>query len=141
MRQISVLDTTWIYMDEVWNCCKRNFCYTFISEYNIYLFVYTNFDMEPYFYPNGWRIFHWICYFYPTFLLPFCLFAFYKKNPLSVNKYILICGRYSYDIFIFQMFMFGTLPFIINNIVIANLASLLMSCAFPVVKFLLTNKG
>lgn len=89
---------------------KRTILLSIISIFFILIFQYTDLNMEPIFYQNDWKIFHWISYFYVAYLFVYVLHKCYKK--LKVGKEIFICkmGKYSYEIYLVQMFIFTFYP-------------------------------
>lgn len=72
----------------------------------ILLFQYSNIELEPLFYNNDWKISHWITYFYTFSGFLYLLKFSYKhiwKYPLELLQQM---GKYSYEIFLCQMFVF-----------------------------------
>lgn len=69
------------------------------------------YDFEPFVFDSDWTIFHWFTYSIAWSLLPFVLCRIYQSKPRwRVNQLILLCGKRSYEIFLFQMLVFGVLP-------------------------------
>ena len=81
-----------------------------ISIIFIYLFEYKVLNLSPLFY-NGetgsWRSCHWICYFYPIYLLPVLLYGLYRCLNGFISRFIEIMGKASYEIFLVQMLIIG----------------------------------
>lgn len=77
-----------------------------ISILFICLFDYTNIDLSLLFYDTSWKCFHWICYFYPAFLLIFILHFIYKRSSVFVQKFLELIGRNSWTIFCVQMVVY-----------------------------------
>lgn len=87
-------------------------CLNIISLLFIYLFRYSNFLFEPFFFDSDWKIFHWITYFYTASAFLYFLKKSFDWIPLYVLKVIQQMGKYSLEIFMCQMFVF--LSFRIN---------------------------
>ena len=63
-----------------------------------------------YFFKTDWRINHWISYFYVDYLFMFLLRFCYNFINETLKSFICLMGRYSYDIFLLQMFVFTFFP-------------------------------
>ena len=66
-----------------------------------------NVDLQPYFF-HAWPQAHWVDYFWDCYLYLFVLLVFYKfvvKNEI-ISNFVQQIGKYSYEIFLFQMFYF-----------------------------------
>lgn len=74
------------------------------------IFVYTDINTEPFFYQKGWKECHWICYFYPAFLFIHILKWIYGRLPSSIKSLLEEIGKYSWEIFLMQMFFFAMFP-------------------------------
>ena len=87
------------------------------SECILFLFNYTDINMEPLFYTSlsNWKYCHWICYLYIAFIFLW----FLKYSYINLNQSILKClekiGRYSYEIYLFQIIYFATICFFIDE--------------------------
>lgn len=81
----------------------------------IYLFSYTNTDMQPLFCTNlgNWPLCHWICYFYIAYLFMAVLQWLYAKlqHCRTLVTIIQQIGVYSYEVYLFQIFYYATLSF------------------------------
>lgn len=78
----------------------------FLSLLFIFLFQYSGIKMAPFFYDNdAWRICHWICYFY-VFSGFLYLLKYLFENCNFRSALLLQMGKYSYEIFLCQMFVF-----------------------------------
>ena len=66
-----------------------------------------NANLEPVFFSSGWNIFHGVCYFYPAMLLVYLIKKLYEVLPQSARDFTKKCGKYSYEIFLWQMFVFS----------------------------------
>ena len=95
-------------------------------------------------YMKSWQIYHWISYFYVAYLLLFLIRWSYSKSGSSSlwGRFIILCGKYSYEIFLFQMLFFLVSPinvvsakFGINTSYIEPLLLLLnvLFCTLPVI--------
>lgn len=89
---------------------KRTVLLSIISIFFILIFQYTDLNIEPIFYQNDWKIFHWISYFYVAYLFVYVLHKCYKKLTGRGKMYICIMGKYSYEIYLLQMFVFTFYP-------------------------------
>ena len=60
---------------------------------------------------NSFGNFHWISYFFVTYIL-FSLFylLYHFLDKSLVCRYLMLCGQYSYEIFLFQMIFFIVSP-------------------------------
>lgn len=91
-----------------------------ISIIFLYLFNYTNIDMEPLFYTSldNWKYCHWICYIYIAYIfIWFLKYTHYKLNKYKIiQKRIEIIGQYSYEIYLFQIFYYATLSIFVGKI-------------------------
>ena len=91
-----------------------------ISVIFIFLFSYTEVNMEPLFctHLDLWPICHWICYIYIAYL--FIAFLKYTYTILS-NRYTFITnfiekiGKFSYEIYLFQIFYYATLSIYVGD--------------------------
>lgn len=92
---------------------KKTVLYSVISIVAVLFFVFTNYDLEPFFYNTGWETHRWICYFYLPILLTYVLHLIWnrmKENQL-VEKAVKWTAARSYEIFLSQMAVFVCLPF------------------------------
>ena len=69
------------------------------------------FNFEPFVFDSGWTTFHWFAYFLVWSLLAFVLCRIYQLRPHAhINRLIMLCGKRSYEIFLFQMLVFSIIP-------------------------------
>lgn len=75
----------------------------------VLFFVFTKYDLEPFFYNTGWEIHRWICYSHLPFLLTYCLFLIWNKIKKSswIENAIKWTAARSYEIFLAQMVVFA----------------------------------
>lgn len=118
-----------------------------ISIIFIYLFAYTRIDMEPLFctHLDLWPLCHWICYIYIAyFFLAFLKYTYNKCSYLHhAVGYIQNIGKYSYEIYLFQIFYYATFSIFvgktlayITNYPIQRILFIIISttiCVIPVV--------
>lgn len=128
---------------------RLNFINVFLSVLSIIfiiLFNYSSLDFQPIFCNSLWKSFHWICYFYPTYLLLYFIrqiYVFMKDNKISLVFRKL--GIYSYEIFLAQMFVFGFMPvkllsvFIPNNVVM-QIVRIILTTTLSIVPVLIYKK-
>lgn len=64
------------------------------------------------FYDRSFAIFHWISYFYVVFFLLFIIYGCFRlfEKTTVLKNYFVVCGKYSYEIFLFQMVFFLISP-------------------------------
>ena len=122
----------------------------FIGIVSLYIFNYTDIDLEPFFYTSlyNWKYCHWVCYLYIAYLFIW----FLKKSYLYITPYkliqkgIVLIGKYSYYIYLFQIIYYATICYyvsstlssFIENHFIERLAYIIIStiiCIVPVVYF------
>lgn len=77
-----------------------------ISIVAITFFNFSDADLEPLFFTSGWKTCHWVCYFYPATLLVYFIKKMHDVLPQKFINFTNKCGRYSYEIFLWQMFVF-----------------------------------
>lgn len=84
-----------------------------LSIFAVLFFVFTNYDLEPFFYNTGWKAHRWICYFYIPILLTYGLYLIWEKiKQLQIaEKAVKWTATRSYEIFLSQMAVLVCLPF------------------------------
>ena len=91
-----------------------------ISMIFIFLFAYTRINMEPLFctHLDLWPLCHWVCYIYIAyFFLAFLKYTYSKLDThLHIRAYIERIGKYSYEIYLFQIFYYATITIFIGKI-------------------------
>lgn len=120
-----------------------------ISMAFLYLFAYTDINMEPLFctHLSLWPLCHWVCYIYIAyFFLAFLKYTYTKlRSYSSITTYIERVGKFSYEIYLFQIFYYATLSIFVGNILsiidyypIQRILFIIIStavCVMPVVYF------
>lgn len=97
----------------------------------ILMFAYTSINFEPLFFQTDWKIYHWICYFYVASLFLFFLKFCYNRLSTKLKEFIGLMGKYSFEIFLLQMFVFAFFPhgmlldFVGNKYICATLTIIL----------------
>ena len=114
-----------------------------VSVASAFLFSYSSFDFSPYFYHvKAWSTCHWICYVYIAFFIILCLKVIYTYiNNYVFSAVITQIGKYSYEIYLFQLLYFSCFSeFIINQfsiqdktLIIIFISTLL--CIIPVLLY------
>lgn len=119
-----------------------------ISMVFLYLFAYTRINMEPLFctHLSLWPLCHWVCYIYIAyFFLAFLKYTYTRlfRRYSSITIYIEKIGKYSYEIYLFQIFYYATISVyvgkalcLIGNYPIQRLLYILIStaiCVIPIV--------
>lgn len=83
-----------------------------ISMFFLFLFAYTRLDMEPLFctHLDLWPLCHWVCYIYIAyFFLGFLKYTYARLSHYpTITNYIEMIGKYSYEIYLFQIFYYAT---------------------------------
>ncbi len=99
---------------------KLSICAIIISIVFIYIFNYTNINLEPVFYTSicNWRICHWICYIYIAYFFIWLLKQTYEKiyRFTMIRTFIEDLGKYSFEIFLFQIFYYATINIYVNKL-------------------------
>lgn len=85
---------------------KTTIILSIISIIATYFFAYSKMDLEPYFYTYRWKTCHWICYIYEFYLLLYLIILSYRKLNSKITSFFRDMGKYSYEIFLFQMIWF-----------------------------------
>ena len=119
-----------------------------VSLVALYFFEVRGVNWSPLFHDtDGWKTFHWICYFYIAYLMLYVLCKFFYWLPANSVVENVICklGTHSYAIYLFQLFYFVNIaPFVKTQLAqVANpaLAEFLyvtiafLVCTVPVVRF------
>ena len=121
----------------------KNTIIAVISFFFVIFFSLFDYDLRPLFYTGSpaWKQCHWICYFYMCYLLLGALLSTYYLMPFErLKNYVKLMGKYSYEIFMFQMLYFHlamrVLPFFDGQFLrfIYMLLSVLI-CIVPVVYY------
>lgn len=84
-----------------------------ISIVAVLFFVFTDYDLEPYFFNTGWKTHRWICYFYLPILLTYGLYIVWDRiqHLHIIEKAVKWTAARSYEIFLAQMAVFVCFPF------------------------------
>lgn len=81
-----------------------------IGIFALYLFNYTEIDLEPLFYTSlsNWKYCHWICYLYISYIFLWIIKQSYSYliPHKGIATYIEEVGKYSYEIYLFQIFYY-----------------------------------
>ena len=126
---------------------KLTFLGGIISMFFLYLFAYTRIELEPLFctHLDLWPLCHWVCYIYICyFFLAFLIYTYTKLSRYStIIYYIKMIGKFSYEIYLFQILYYATLSIyvsktliFIGNYSIQRILYILISttiCVVPVV--------
>lgn len=68
-------------------------------------------EYEPLVFTTDWTIFHWFSYFLPWSFLSFYICSSYKKVECTkIGAILLLTGKRSFEIFLFQMLVFQVSP-------------------------------
>lgn len=104
----------------------------------IYLFQYKQVTFEPWVFDTAWRYFHWFCYFFAIWLLAYATNALRSAGGGHFAQSFQTLGKYSYEIFIFQMLVFYFFPGDINPCIYLTATTLLS--IVPVVAYKLIRE-
>lgn len=115
------------------------FCLAFICLVFSTYVIYSHHDFVPFLYDFVNPACHWFCYIFIAFFLLFLIrIIYYFFNTVSVLKmYVLKAGKYSYEIFLFQIVYFAIADNYIDNllkhIISHYLAYALIKILIPVI--------
>lgn len=127
---------------------KEHIIFSILSLVAVLFFYYSGFNLKPVFYTDvsySWRIFHWVSYFYIAYFFIFVLYFVYKSLKLRYQLFFCYLGKYSYEIFLFQMFyyaiaQYGSIPYLnelnnnISRIIYIILSSTICIATVPLYK-------
>lgn len=84
---------------------KKTLLLSIISIAAVLFFVFSNLDLEPFFFNTKWKFHRWICYFYLPILLTYGLYLLWNriKENQVVEKAVKWTAARSYEIFLAQM--------------------------------------
>ena len=85
-------------------------CFGGVSALFVCLFYYKTPNVEPLVYDTGWNIHHWFQFFWLIPLMFILKYSYLRLNQYKIISYFKSFGKYSYEIYLFQMVWF-TLPF------------------------------
>lgn len=80
-----------------------------LSMMAIIAFDYSGINFEPIFYHSSWSCFHWISYFYVTWLFTYIIYRLYLHLGDSLKNIFQTLGKYSWNIFCTQMVVYSFL--------------------------------
>lgn len=80
-----------------------------VSVAAIYLWQYRQVSVEPWVFDTDWRYFHWFCYFFAMYGLVAVAKLLYNIMG-GFAEFIKSAGKYSYEIYLFQMIVFYFYP-------------------------------
>lgn len=95
----------------------QNFAIGILSLLALCFFSFKDINLRPLFFTGlpQWRTCHWLCYPYICYILLFVFrYIFVKAKNSRLTKWIMEMGKYSYEIFMFQMIYF----FICQNLLV-----------------------
>lgn len=95
-------------------CNWKTIILSILSLIAIYILQYKHYTFEPWIFDTPWRYFHWCCYFFVIFLLVLLVNVLYKIGG-AFTELIKTIGKYSYEIFLFQMLVFYLFPSDVNK--------------------------
>lgn len=88
----------------------------------VLFFVFTDYDLEPFFFNTGWKTHRWICYFYLPILLTYGLYFVWDKiiQLQIIDKAIKWIAVRSYEIFLSQMAVLVCFPFAYFSLILSG---------------------
>jgi len=113
VRYLFLIPLGMIWIEKGVELNRKTVVLSLLSIVAVLFFVFTNYDLEPFFYNTGWETHRWICYFYLPILLTYVLHLIWNRmieNQL-VEKAVKWTAARSYEIFLSQMAVFVCLPF------------------------------
>ena len=112
-----------------------------------FIIVYGGINLSPFIYDFVNPVCHWFCYVYIAYLLLFLLKLAYDHIPNgSFQNYLLDAGKYSYEIFLFQIVYFAIadecifeyLARIISNHILFSVVKTILPifiCTLPIILY------
>jgi peptidoglycan/LPS O-acetylase OafA/YrhL len=104
--------------------------------------IYININLEPFFI-NQWQGVHWITAFYAV-LIFLTLRHIYTYTHICIRKTFLLLGKYSYEIFLCQMFVFSIFPKkllgFIENLYLETILFIIFTTIFSIAPIILYKK-
>lgn len=97
------------------------------------LLFYCKVNLDPVFFNSEWYDHHWICFLYTAFLFAFLLFKSYRIAPPSIISILNKFGKYSYDVFLWQMLVFKCFSEFYNHDFINHTFAVVLKIALTVV--------
>lgn len=99
---------------------RKTIVFSVLSIVALLFFVFTKYDLEPFFYNTGWETHRWICYFYLPILLTYSLHFIWNRMKVKqlVEKAVRWTAARSYEIFLSQMAVLVCLPFAYFSMII-----------------------
>jgi len=104
---------------------------------------YSTGSLKPFLHDTPWRTFHWVCYFYTAFLLPWLIWKVYDRIPYRIRLLIGEIGKSSYEIFLVQMVVFTLYPYSLlsfGNIYIDTIVIISLSMTLSIIPILLWKR-
>ena len=87
---------------------RKTILWSSVSIAFVLFFVFTDYDLEPFFFNTGWKFHRWICYYYVASLLTYVLWKVYQiiQKVNWFDNFTRILGQCSYEIYLMQMVVF-----------------------------------
>lgn len=91
---------------------RKTILLSILSIVAVLFFVFTDYDLEPFFFNTRWKTHRWICYFYLPVLLTYALYLVWDriKNNKIIEKVIRWTAVRSYEIYLSQMAVLVCFP-------------------------------
>lgn len=134
VRYLFLIPLSMIWIEKGVELNRKTIMLSIFSIASVLFFVFTQFNLEPFFYNTGWRTHRWICYFYVPIMLTYGLFQIWNKIKKSswVDNAIKWTAARSYEIFLAQMAVFACFS---SSVLIIVPNSLLRFAIWAVVTF------
>lgn len=98
---------------------RNNILLSILSIVAVLFFVFTDYDLEPFFFNTNWRFHRWICYFYVPLLLTYGLSLIWRriKETALIEKQVKWIATRSYEIYLAQMMVIACIKTIVPSLV------------------------
>ena len=108
IRYIFIIYLGYVLATKGFSINNKTMLLTILSLISLLFFSYVNADLSPYFYKSvdKWSTCHWTCYFCHAFILVIIHKLYERTSSTRMVQFVKITGKYSYEIFLFQMCYF-----------------------------------
>lgn len=113
-----------------------DFSFSVISLIILIIINYSTVSLHPLLFDSEWRIFHWICYFYPAIILIRVIKFLFNLLPPKYRIVVEILGKHSYEIFTLQMCVFSIFPYFFTPTGVESLDSFLVISATTILSII-----
>lgn len=112
VRYIFLIPLTMIWINKRVVFNFTNILLSVLSVASVLFFSYSQCNLEPLFYQTNWTSHRWICYFHLPIMLTYILWLVFNKvkDMKCLSLAIKEIASNSYEIYLFQMFVFVVFP-------------------------------